>query len=129
MNAPFFFAMSRKQRYNSTMKLLRILIAAICCLCFASASMAGTMPCCKGQQAAATEQHAMPCHADMQQPTKQHKPVSAKSCNCVCSVSAVVIPVPSPPLRSAVITHLPQFVVSMHSYIPALLDAPPKTIS
>lgn len=72
---------------------MRFIVVLICGLCFASAGYASVaMPCCDEQ--AQVESQDMPCHEHGQEqhaPAKSdHKPMSAKLCNCLGNMQQAV---------------------------------------
>lgn len=118
------------------MRYIRIFIAMVCCICFASASFASTqMTCCmeqaKAQPMAEQDmQHAaMPCHeADV--PSKSESQDAPKlGCKCVCTLHTVQMPE----------THLPERMAKQAGAtgvqpLPPLgfhppIDAPPRAFS
>lgn len=112
------------------MRYIRIMIAIICSVCFASAAVASAhMQCC--MEDAPEQTMTMPCHDDMLMPeNKADAPAKADyGCDCFCTLHSVQLPEHEPLPRLAV--NAPFYGVQPQEprgFLPPI-DAPPRRIS
>jgi hypothetical protein len=119
------------------MRYIRIMIAIICSVCFASATMASTqMQCCMDdapEQSMAmpmeSDMQMMPCHGDMPEQKAEQPSKVDYGCDCSCTLHSVTMPEHEPLARLAV--NAPFYGVQPQEprgFLPSI-DAPPRPVS